>query len=213
MSKIKKYILLVVKYFSRMIKFFYSYSTLLRLQRIKTKLYTYWISNEFKSFGKNSLINLQIILRGGKYITIGNNTGIGLRGVLTAWDSFDGVSFNPEIVIGDNVSIGEDSHITAINKIVIGNNVLMGKKITITDNSHGNTDIETLLIPPSKRIWYSKGPVIIGNNVWIGDKATILAGVTIGENCIIGANAVVTSNIPPNCVAGGIPAKVIKNCS
>lgn len=57
---------------------------------------------------------------------------------------------------------------------------------------------------------YSKGDVSIGKNVWIGEKATILPGVTIGEGSIIGANSVVTKNIPPYSIACGIPAKVIK---
>lgn len=57
---------------------------------------------------------------------------------------------------------------------------------------------------------YSKGAIVIGDNVWIGEKAAILAGVTIGEGAIIGANAVVTKNIPPYSIAAGIPARIIK---
>lgn len=56
----------------------------------------------------------------------------------------------------------------------------------------------------------SKGPVIIGKNVWIGDKATILPGVTIGEGAVIAANSVVSKNVPPFSVVGGIPARIIK---
>jgi len=149
-------------------------------------------------------------LIGGKYISIGNKSDIGLRSVLTAWDSYGLDLFQPEIIIGSNVSIGDDSHISAINKIVIGDNVLTGKKITITDNSHGRSDYDSLLLPPLVRPLYSSGPVYIEDGVWIGDKVTILANVRIGKNSIIGANAVVTKNIPANCVAGGIPAKVIK---
>ena len=86
----------------------------------------------------------------------------------------------------------------------------MGKKITITDNSHGKADIESLKYSPIKRRLFSNGAISIEDGVWIGEKVTILPGVTIGTNSIIGANAVVTSNIPANCVAVGIPAKVIK---
>lgn len=80
----------------------------------------------------------------------------------------------------------------------------------ITDNSHGETDYDSLKMPPIKRPITSKGPVIIGNNVWIGDKATILPGVTIGDGSVIAANAVVTKDVPPYSVVGGNPAIVLK---
>jgi acetyltransferase-like isoleucine patch superfamily enzyme len=65
-------------------------------------------------------------------------------------------------------------------------------------------------IPPTQRSLFSKGPVKIGNNVWLGNNVCVMPGVTIGDGAIIGANAVVTHDIPPYSVAGGIPAKVIK---
>jgi len=176
----------------------------------KVKFHTYRISNEFKSIRQSSSIYYPFVLKGGKCITIGCNVVLGARGVLTAWESYVGQKFIPEITIGDNTSIGEDYHITAINKIIIGNNVLMGKKITITDNSHGKIELEMLELSPKDRPLFSKGFVIIEDNVWLGDKVTVLAGVTIGKNTIIGANSVVTSNIPSNCVAAGVPAKIIK---
>ncbi|MFW5525562.1 MAG: DapH/DapD/GlmU-related protein [Prevotella sp.] len=65
-------------------------------------------------------------------------------------------------------------------------------------------------IPPAERKISSRGKIVIGDNVWIGDKATVLAGVHIGEGVVIGANSVVTHDIPPYCVAVGNPATVIK---
>lgn len=65
-------------------------------------------------------------------------------------------------------------------------------------------------LPPLFRPLFSKGPVIIGKNVWIGDKATILPGVTIGDGSIIGANSVVTKDVPAYSVVAGNPAKIIK---
>lgn len=188
----------------------WSYDASVAFHRFKTKLYTTWLSKEFKSFGEHAAIGCSINLRGGNYISIGDNVGIGKRTILSAYDFYRGQSFDPEIFIGNNTSIGEDCHITAINRIVIGNDVLIGKKVTITDNSHGKTELEQLIIPPIKRPLYSKGPVIIGDNVWIGDKATILPNVVIGKNSIIGANALVTKDVPENSVVGGVPAKIIK---
>jgi acetyltransferase-like isoleucine patch superfamily enzyme len=188
----------------------YTYKFAQRLNLYKNKIFTYWLSSELKSFGQNSLLRYPIDLLGGKYISIGKKTGIGARGVITAWDKHNGDSYTPEIIIGNNIWIGEDCHITAINKIQIGDNALIGKKVTITDNSHGKCEYDLLEIPPNSRPLYSKGPVIIEDNVWIGDKVTILPGVKIGKNSIIGANSVVTKDVDENCVVGGNPAKILK---
>ena len=99
----------------------------------------------------------------------------------------------------------------SINRIKIGEGVLTGKFVTITDNSHGNPNDESESnISPVIRTVYSKGQVIIGNNVWIGDKATILPNVKIGDGCAIGANSVVTKDIPAYSIVGGNPARIIK---
>ena len=87
---------------------------------------------------------------------------------------------------------------------------MSGKFVTITDNSHGKSEIESIKLPPYKRVLHSIGPVIIGDSVWIGDKVTILPNVTIGKNSVIAANSVVTKNVPDNCVVAGVPAKIIK---
>lgn len=94
---------------------------------------------------------------------------------------------------------------------MIGEFCLTGKWVTITDNSHGETDYDSLLLPPKQRKITTKGPVVIGRNVWIGDKATILPGVTIGDGAVIAASAVVTKVVPAYSVVGGNPAKIIKS--
>ena len=105
--------------------------------------------------------------------------------------------------------MGECIHISSVEKVVIGNGVLTGRRVTIVDNDHGSFTYDDLKNPPIKRpLTHSK--VIIGNNVWIGDKVTITKGVHIGDGAIIAANAVVTKDIPAYSLAGGIPAKVIK---
>jgi acetyltransferase-like isoleucine patch superfamily enzyme len=210
MQPFKNKINLIFFYFGRFSSYLYSHSSSNRFKSIKNKLYSAWISREFKIFGKDSSIKSEMVLIGGSYISIGDRTSFGSRATLTAWDKYGFDRFCPEIIIGNNVSIGDDSHITAINRIEIGNNVLTGKKITITDNAHGKSNIESLMLPPTLRALYSPGPVFIEDGVWIGDKVTILANVRIGKNSIIGSNAVVTKDIPANSVAGGIPARIIK---
>lgn len=186
-----------------------------KFSKIVTKIgiivYTNWIKREFKSFGENSIIIPKFsMLMGQEYISIGNFVTIGKGTQLTAWKKFREQTFNPEIILGDNCSIGEDSHITAINSIRLGNNVRLGKKILITDNAHGASSAELLDIAPNYRPLFSKGAVIIDDNVWIGEKASIMPGVHVGKGVIIAANSVVTHDIPAYSVVAGTPAKIVK---
>jgi len=207
MKKILKEILFFIGYF---VSFIIPYSLFKALRKLFNVFYSGYLSKKFSYFGQSS-INYPIrSLIGSVYIIIEDNVSLGKNIVLTAWDNYEGNKYTPQIIIKKGTSIGDDAHITAINKIIIGENVLTGKKILISDNSHGEATENLLENPPIKRPLYSKGPVIIGNNVWIGEKATILAGVTIGQGSIIGANAVVTKDVPPFSIAAGNPAKIIK---
>lgn len=179
----------------------------------KKYIYTGLFKRCFKSLGDGTEIKPSFLhLIGPEYISIGRNCYIGSRVQLTAWDSsYVGGNNIPEIIIGDGTSIGDESQVTAINKIVIGNGVLTGKKVLITDNSHGEVVRELMDVAPLKRPVVSKGPVIIGDNVWIGEKATIVANVRIGQGSVVAANSVVTKDVPPYCVVAGCPAKIVKN--
>ena len=148
---------------------------------------------------------------------MGDGTFLGEGLHLTAWDQYTAAdypggiqTFSPEITIGRNCRIGKNNHITAINKIVIGDGCLTGHSVTITDNSHGDFSEAEIKIEPALRKLVSKGPVIVGRHVWIGEKATILPNVVIGDNVIVGANAVVSKSVPPNCIVVGNPAKIIR---
>ena len=191
---------------------FYTYNCKQRVRSVLRLIHTLWISNFIGRIGNKSLIDRGCDLQGGgsKSIYIGENTIIGKNCILGAWKQYNGVVYTPRIIIGDNCNIGEYNHITSCRNVVIGNGVLTGRYVYISDNNHGDTDNNTLKIRPLERKLSSKGDVIIGNNVWIGDKVAILSGVTIGDGAIIASNAVVTKDIPPNSVAGGVPTKVIK---
>ena len=201
----------IIFYLGYLFHFLLSYRNYEHLQLLKRRLYVAWLSVEFKHIGYPVNWYPPVrTLRGGKYISIGDKVSIGKNVTLTAWNHYQKQRFTPEITIGNNSSIGDESHITAINKIWIGNNVLTGKKILITDNAHGASDYSLISIAPNKCPLYSKGPVIIEDNVWIGEKSSIMPGVKIGYGSIIAANSVVTCDIPPYSVAAGIPAKIVK---
>lgn len=178
-----------------------------RLSTLGDYLYTAWLARHFKHIGANVYIRRPVSLKGGKYISIGSHSVIQKGCILNAWDRYGDQSFTPEI------AIGEWSHLSAIRAIRIGNYVLTGRRVTIVDNSHGRGTSEELGMHPEDQPLYSKGVVTIGNNVWIADKVTILSGVTIGDNSKIGANAVVTHDIPAGVIAAGVPARVIRQIS
>lgn len=200
----------IIKIFLKIIFLVFSNNSLNFWKHYKNTLYSHWIKNAFKSSGKGFYCKAPIYLKGGKYISIGNNfsTEVGLR--IEAWDVFNKVKYSPEIIIGDNVIFNYDCHIGCINKIVIGNNVLIASRVFITDHFHGEINLNALNLPPFVRDLFSKGSVIIEDNVWIGEGVVILPNVRIGKNSIIGANSVVNRDIPANSVAGGIPSRILK---
>jgi len=176
------------------------------------RLRSLWLRTFFYECPKNVHFGRLGDIRGPEFIQIGRYVWFNDFLYLTAWSQYRGTCYSPKIIIGDNCSFGAFNHITSINRIEIGNGVVTGKFVTITDNSHGETSISALQSPPTDRPLVSKGGVCIGNNVWIGEKATILPGVTIGNGAVVAANSVVTKDVPAYCVVAGIPAKVIKSC-
>lgn len=145
---------------------------------------------------------------GSKYISIGEKSVFDDFFFITAYKRIPNLT--PKMVIGKNCWFGAYNHISCANKVIIGDNLETGKWVTITDNSHGESKYEDMILPPMYRDLSSKGCIIIGCNVWIGEKATILPGVTIGNNAIVAANTVVTHDVPAYSVVAGNPAKIIK---
>lgn len=154
----------------------------------------------------NCYYDLDIV--GGKYISIGNNFTSTQSVRLHAWEDNDDMD-TIRIEIGNDVTITDHCYISGINKISIGNGVLFGSNCFVSDNFHGNAKKDDLDSVVEKRVITSKGAVVIGDNVWIGRNACIMPNVTIGKGVIIGANSVVTHDIPPYSVVAGVPARII----
>ncbi|RFZ85797.1 acyltransferase [Mucilaginibacter terrenus] len=160
--------------------------------------------------GEECTLPLQAIIKNPQYISIGKKFSALYNLRLEAWDKYADQNFTPQLTIGEWVSMGTDVHIGCINKVSIGNYVLFGSRIYISDHSHGAVSGDELHHPPINRSLISKGPVIIEDNVWIGEGVCVMPNVRIGRNAIVGANAVVTKDVPPNAVVAGVPARVIK---
>lgn len=155
-------------------------------------------------------IGLNVSIINPNCISIGHNFSAEDNLRLQAWTEYKGQSFSPEITIGNNVSMMENCQVSCCNKISIGDGVLFGANVFVTDNFHGDNSIQQLSTPPIDRPLDVRGEVAIGNNVWVGRNVCIMSGVHIGDGAVIGANAVVTHDIPAYSVAAGVPAKVIK---
>lgn len=161
----------------------------------------------------NLSLRPNVVLSGLAHITIGKNLIAGDFLKLEAVTRFREQSFTPRIVIKDNVSMNDFVHIGATNYIEIGNNVLMASKIFISDHNHGvyrGDGQSRPSLPPAERVLTSDQSVVIGDNVWIGEFVAILPGTIIGQGAIIGANSVVSGEIPPFSIAVGSPARVVK---
>lgn len=116
---------------------------------------------------------------------------------------------NSLIEIGEGTEIGNHSTISAHNKIIFENDVLTGPHVFISDHNHEYANPIVAICKQGVRC-SSNDKVVIGEGSWIGTNAVIVGNVSIGKHCVIGANSVVTKDIPDNSVAAGIPCKVIK---
>lgn len=138
---------------------------------------------------------------------LGNHTRISPYSRLMCFDKISGETLSPSLKIGDNVFIGRNITISCCNFVEIGDNTLITGYCFIGDSEHG-MDIEN-----DKR--YEQQKMIrketkIGKNCFLGEKTIILPGVTIGDNCIIGAGSVVTKSFPNDCMIVGNPARCVK---
>lgn len=122
------------------------------------------------------------------------------------------------ITVGDFTTVRYDSIVGAVDKIEIGNHVIISNRVTIYDNNNHPTDVEERKKMCesgfSSELWkwrYSvHSPIKIGDNVWIGEKSTILKGVTIGDGAIVACNSVVTHDVEENTIVAGNPARFVK---
>ena len=147
---------------------------------------------------------------GGKHVSIGRDfyAGRGLKLVVT----------NPAgsaalVNIGDHVGVNEYVTITAHQGLSIGDHVLIGSRVYVGNISHGRykgPEQSDPFMPPNDRPFFGSGETVIEARVWLGEGVIIPGGVTIGRGSIIGAGSVVTKDVPPNVIAVGNPARVVK---
>lgn len=171
---------------------------------IKRIIYTIYYKQIFKHFEYKSFIDNPLSINGAKNISIGKNVCIAYKTWLAALP-LTGEN-DCQLIIEDNCNIGHFNHIYCTKRIILKRGVLTADKVYISDNLHSYENINIIIKDqPIKQ----NGEVVIGEGSWLGENVCIL-GVKIGKQCVIGANSVVTHDIPDYCVAVGSPAHIIK---
>lgn len=140
----------------------------------------------------------------GGNIRVGSHAHIhAARGNLTRLCTWTTEGREGRITIGDYVLISPGTHIVASESISIGSNTMFASGCYVSDSDWHDTYDRT-------RELDKHAPIVIGENTWFGVRAIVCKGVTVGDNSIIGAGSVVTKDIPPNCIAAGNPAHVVR---
>lgn len=183
---------------------------LARLRYFRNIVYSLWIEKAFGKHDGGIYVEPPVYLRGGEYIFVGARFSSLARLRLECWDEYAGVRYHPTLRIGKDVHLNYGTHIGCINCVIIGDNVLIGSNVLITDHQHGSMTFLDMLLPPATRKLISKGPVVIGDGVWIGENAVVMPNVTIANGSIVGANSVVTKSFGPFSLIAGVPAKLIR---
>lgn len=173
------------------------------ISKFKYYLFRLFCTPGMLSCGRRSYVELPFRIDGQEFISIGDNSVIQSRAWLYC-QSIDESSAT--IKVGSNCVIGYNNHITSVKEVVIEDNVLTANNVYISDNIHEYDNINLPIINQPIKF---KGVVRIGQGSWLGENVCII-GVTIGRNCVIGANSVVTHDVPDYSVVVGAPGKVIR---
>lgn len=151
-------------------------------------------------------------LRGLSCVRMGEDF-IALDGFwLEAITRYSDQRFSPQVVIGNRVRVSQWVHVAATHYVKIGDDVLIGSKVIITDHNHGQylSEHSSPHTPPALRKLETDLRTVVGNRVWLGDGVVVAPGSFIGDGCVIGANSVVSGSIPPASICAGAPARVLK---
>lgn len=147
------------------------------------------------------------IVVGKDRITIGDNSWFGQDSEVIVYHTHFKDELLSKLTIGNNVRCTSRCRITCAGHITIENDVLIAPDVFITDHNHGmNPDTKGGYFPQPLVI----KDVVIGEGVWLGQRVCVMPGVTVGAHSIVGANSVVTHDVPPFSIAVGAPARVVK---
>jgi acetyltransferase-like isoleucine patch superfamily enzyme len=173
--------------------------------RLRSKCFSLLVAGAFARFGKRTVLMPPIRLLGEERIALGNGVFIGTDSWLQTLPDGDGQS--AAISIGDGTSIVGACVISAVRSVRLEEDVLLARNVYISDHMHKYTQTDQpILAQGVEKI----KPVLIKRGAWLGQNVVVCPGVTIGQGAVIGANSVVTQDVPDFSVAAGAPARVVK---
>lgn len=174
---------------------------------VEGKLFAYLVGWKKAYLGRGSRVI------GTRFIFVGERLSIGRYAWIEVVAESVEETCSPMIKIGQGFHASERLHISVINRVEIGDDCLFGSGVYISDHNHGSYKGSEQSHPnelPVERKLISHGTVIIGSRVWMGDNVIIVGPVTIGDGVVVGANSVVTRDVPDNVIVAGVPAKILK---
>ncbi len=180
-------------------------------QRFRTLCIRHHLIGQLGKAGRRISIGEQVQLYAPEHIEVGDDVILAHRVILRAMTSYPWAeppqNFQPRITLQRACFINNGSQISCVNRVTIGENVMIAENCFIADNNHSYTDPDRSIRAQPLLV---AGEVHIGADSWIGANCCIVGAVGIGRHCVIGANSVVTRNIPDYSVAAGTPARVLK---
>jgi acetyltransferase-like isoleucine patch superfamily enzyme len=171
---------------------------------VYVRIFRLMFARRFADFGRNTSVIFPAGVDGAANITLGEDVYIAYKTYLAALPHTGQAECR--LAIGNGCRIGRFNHIYATQRVVLGAHVLTANNVYISDNLHGYSNPD---VPVVQQPIVQNGVVEIGEGSWLGHNACVL-GARIGRQCVIGANAVVTRDIPDYCVAVGSPAVVVR---
>ncbi len=175
------------------------------LERLRDKLWSMCIGGAFAEFGKRSVLSLPCRLAGAHCISIGSRVFLGSGSWLQALPREGRPA--PRLVIGDGTCVSGTCVLSAAHEVVLEDNVLLARNVYISDHIHAYADTSRPILAQGLD---KVDPVRVRAGAWLGQNVVVCPGVTIGRGAVIGANSVVTKDIPDWSVAVGAPARVVK---
>lgn len=168
---------------------------------LRDKAFSVAVGRSFGSFGRQSVLQLPVRLDGERGIEIGDRVFVGASSWLQTFGE-------GRLRIGDGTALSGHAVLSAASELVIGRRVLMARGVYLADHGHAHADLTRPVIEQGLA---NIAPVRIGDGAWLGENVVVCPGVHVGRNAVVGANSVVTHDVPDGCVAVGAPASVIRD--
>jgi acetyltransferase-like isoleucine patch superfamily enzyme len=180
-------------------------SAVRELRRLYAHAYSHCSAGAFAGFGRHSVLEPPVRVAGAEHIRIGSGVWVGAGCWLhSVRPDADGVVLE----LGDGTNLAGNCTLAAAASIRLGAHVLLARGVYIADHSHAFGDREQpIILQGIDRV----APIVVEDGCWLGQNVVVCPGVRIGRNAVIGANSVVTRDVPERCVAVGAPARVIRH--